>query len=401
METSPVISLWKKIIFPAFAVLLGILCSMTFPGAFLDRIVYDYMICVRGERRIPENVVIVTIDEPSFNVLKTKWPWPRSLHAKLVDTLFKEGVKTVAFDIIFSEPSIPIEDKAFADMLHKHGQVVLAESLEIIQKEDYAMLIPVLPLSEFAAYGTYTGIDTLPIDSDGLLRDCFFMYNGRKTFALAATDSYLISQGKDTLSAYAKKYNRSRINFFGPPDTFQRVSYYQALSPSTHLPEHFFKDKFVFVGFAIRSMPDISTGKSDHYPTPFVRSGSGYMSGVEIQANVSTSLLYNDLMHEIPVLYLWIAGGIVWIAFAFFTFKLGVWGINLIFLLILFILICLGGVLFFNYSFYGQFSLVVISFCALYISLLSLKISESFHEKRFIRLLFSRYLSPPRSSGIC
>ena len=41
-------------------------------------------------------IVIVAIDEPSFGEIQQQWPWPRGLHAKLVDALYSRLVHRVA-----------------------------------------------------------------------------------------------------------------------------------------------------------------------------------------------------------------------------------------------------------------------------------------------------------------
>jgi len=52
-------------------------------------------------------VVIIDIDDASLKELG-RWPWPRSLLAKLIDQLKQQGVVVVATDIMFSEPDLNI-----------------------------------------------------------------------------------------------------------------------------------------------------------------------------------------------------------------------------------------------------------------------------------------------------
>ncbi len=47
-------------------------------------------------------VVIIDIDEKSLAAYG-QWPWPRTLIARLIDTLGKDGVSVVGFDVVFSE----------------------------------------------------------------------------------------------------------------------------------------------------------------------------------------------------------------------------------------------------------------------------------------------------------
>ena len=49
-----------------------------------------------------DEVVILTIDEKSLKELG-RWPWPRSVMARLVDSLTAYDVKVIGFDIVFAE----------------------------------------------------------------------------------------------------------------------------------------------------------------------------------------------------------------------------------------------------------------------------------------------------------
>ena len=47
----------------------------------------DTQFAIRGGRDPVSPIVIVTIDEDSFDELNLAWPWPRDLHAQLLDRL--------------------------------------------------------------------------------------------------------------------------------------------------------------------------------------------------------------------------------------------------------------------------------------------------------------------------
>src|SRR3989304_1911055 len=64
--------------------------------------------------RLP--LVIVSIDQDSFDELTLPWPWPRTLHAELIRKLAKAGAKVAALDILFTEPKPdPREERALAE----------------------------------------------------------------------------------------------------------------------------------------------------------------------------------------------------------------------------------------------------------------------------------------------
>ncbi|MBI3754921.1 MAG: adenylate/guanylate cyclase domain-containing protein [Deltaproteobacteria bacterium] len=66
-----------------------------------------------------KDVVIAVIDEKSLDELG-RWPWPRTVIAKLIDELTAYGVKVIAFDIVFSEPSENSEMNALLSLKEKY-----------------------------------------------------------------------------------------------------------------------------------------------------------------------------------------------------------------------------------------------------------------------------------------
>lgn len=77
-----------------------------------------------AETRIPSgDIVFVDIDSRSLEAVGV-WPWPRSVHAKLIDTLMEAGAGDVAFDVDFSTPSTEAEDAIFEAALEAAGGYV-------------------------------------------------------------------------------------------------------------------------------------------------------------------------------------------------------------------------------------------------------------------------------------
>jgi adenylate cyclase len=89
---------------------------------------------LRGARQPPPEVVIVAVDRVSSVHLRLPndpRKWPRSLHARLTETLAKEGAIAIAFDVFFDEAKSAQEDEPFAEAIQKAGNVVLSEYLEM------------------------------------------------------------------------------------------------------------------------------------------------------------------------------------------------------------------------------------------------------------------------------
>jgi len=87
---------------------------------------------LRGVRKALSDVVIVSIDRESsehLNVSDNPDRWPRSLHARLVENLAREGAQVITFDVYFIEPHSAEEDNSFGEAIKKARNVVLAEPL--------------------------------------------------------------------------------------------------------------------------------------------------------------------------------------------------------------------------------------------------------------------------------
>ncbi|MGH7838573.1 MAG: CHASE2 domain-containing protein, partial [Candidatus Binataceae bacterium] len=73
------------------------------PLAQIEPAVTDFMVYrLHTPPRPSGNVVIAAVDDKSIALLG-RFPWPRTVEARLVDTLAAAGAKVVAFDMFFSE----------------------------------------------------------------------------------------------------------------------------------------------------------------------------------------------------------------------------------------------------------------------------------------------------------
>jgi len=87
----------------AFALVFGIVAYGVFGNAFqgLERSTYD--LGVRERNRTPsDRVAVIAIDDQSIQNLG-RWPWPRTLHAQLVDKLRAGGAKVIGSTVFYSE----------------------------------------------------------------------------------------------------------------------------------------------------------------------------------------------------------------------------------------------------------------------------------------------------------
>jgi len=117
------------------SILLGLLvCWLNFsyqPLVRLDNLWLDQLVQARSERRpAADNIVIIDIDEASLQgmvPIAGRWPWPRALHAELLEYLLAEQPAAVVFDIVFAEPDIyrPDGDLYLSEVIASSNRVIL------------------------------------------------------------------------------------------------------------------------------------------------------------------------------------------------------------------------------------------------------------------------------------
>ena len=136
----------------------------------LDRWLGDLRFRI-GERPASGQIVIADIDSRSLHEIGT-WPWPRSIHAELIDRLRALGAAEIALDIDFSTASNPSDDAALeAALARAGGSVILASFAQSAtgQSGDPRLSYNV-PIAPFLANAWTAAVNVLP-DADGKVRD--------------------------------------------------------------------------------------------------------------------------------------------------------------------------------------------------------------------------------------
>ncbi len=108
------ISPLKITLFIIFLALILFLADVTFLR-FMELKALDLRMVSRGNLSSGGETVIVAIDEKSLSEIG-RWPWPRTVMARLVDQLNAYGAKAVGFDIVFSEPDDNTSLKTIAEL---------------------------------------------------------------------------------------------------------------------------------------------------------------------------------------------------------------------------------------------------------------------------------------------
>ncbi len=241
-------------------------------GPELD--VVDAHFSLRGKAPAPRDVAVVAIDDVTFSELRAQWPFPRRLHARVIDRLRADGAKVIAYDVQFTEPTDEADDTALADAVARAGNVVLGTS-EVDAQGHVAILGGDQVLREL---GAGWGDTSVKPDGDGIYRREYYSLQGLPAFAVATA-----ARARGKAPARSSFPGSSQpIDFIGPPGSIPTVSFSRVLNGQ--VPASFFAGKIVVVGAAAPTLHDVhQTGASR----------SQLMSGPELQANAIETILRN------------------------------------------------------------------------------------------------------------
>ena len=262
-----------------------------------DNLLYDAQLSF-WTRSVSDDIIIVAIDDESLNDLG-RWPWPRSMHARLINQLETESPLAIGLDIIFSEPDAnnPMSDVLLARAMQASGKVVLPVFMSQESRNSYP--IEALPLPEYTSNAAALGHVHIDISDDGIARRVYLKegigephWLHYSLALLSITDKAVELEPKLDVDEQANQYSPMEwsreypflIPYAGPPGHFHQIGYSQVLSGQ--YPKNLFQDKIVLVGTTAQGM-------GDALPTPLSGNG-GTMPGVEIAANIIDAIL-NDL----------------------------------------------------------------------------------------------------------
>ena len=260
------------------ALLLVGAATFSRPWHALEFKTFDVLTALSAPQRTDLPVVILAIDEPTFQELQQPWPFPRSLHAALLQRLHEEGAAAVGLDIVFADPSSEAEDAALARAIAQAGPVVLASTREKIDSANASLWMEVQPLQRFLDAGADAGDAGVEPDDDFVVRRAPV---ARESFALRLAQRAAEARGQTPALRHF-----DWIGYRGPRGTFDTRSYYQALEPGL-LPEGFFKGKIVLVGRSVRTAAELTRSQADLFNSPFgTAGGERLFPGVELQATL-------------------------------------------------------------------------------------------------------------------
>jgi adenylate cyclase len=252
--------------------------------------VLDSHFSVRGTKKSPAEVVVVkiddaTFDKPSEGGLGLQWPFPRHYHAIVLDRIHRDGAKVIAFDVQFTEETVPKEDNALIDAVDRDRPVVLGTT-EVDANGHTAILGGDDFLREL---GARPGNTNYRNDSDGAIRRLPYAVDKLKSFALVAAE---VARGKP-IARSDLGANPAWIDYAGPAGTISSISY--AKVERGAFPPGLFRNKIVVIGATAPSLQDVHDTAVGLMPGPEIQASAIHtaMRGFPLQ---STSRWFNGLL---------------------------------------------------------------------------------------------------------
>src|ERR1700761_8626455 len=131
--------------------------------AGIDHLVYDRFLMLHKQAALAD-IVVVEIDNASIERLG-HWPWPRSVHARLLERLAEAKPPAVIYDVLFTEAAADDAQLAHAVALSPTYLPVLLSP----EDKDGARVV-VKPVPRLAEAAAGLGHINLEVDNDGIVR---------------------------------------------------------------------------------------------------------------------------------------------------------------------------------------------------------------------------------------
>jgi CHASE2 domain-containing sensor protein len=233
----------------------------------------------------PRDVAVVAIDEKTFAALRLQWPFPRSLHAEVIDRLRADHVRAIVYDVQFTERTSPPEDLALYRAIGRAGNVVLATT-----SVDASGHTDVLGGgANLARAHAVAAAANMPSDANGVIRRYPYSLLGLPSLAVAG-----IEAAGHRISPARFDQGTAWIDYRGPPGTITTVSFSDLLAGT--VAPRILAGKIVVVGASSPTLQDV-------HPTP-TTAGNEPMAGAEIEANAIWTALHGNPLQSAPT---WLA----------------------------------------------------------------------------------------------
>jgi adenylate cyclase len=395
--------LWKHtLVLAGVGLIFTVFFTFVQPFSFIQRWLSDQLFMTEAPS---PNIVVVGIDDATLQTFGKWSDWTRDLHALALDNLAAAGAKVIGFDVLFVDSSP--DDELLATVIKNVGNVVLPiAGTQALENTGQGIafdrfLMPVSPIREAAKNLGHANI--IP-DSDGKVRRLPLVAKDSSrqpypSFSLAVLytmasmplpDTYVREKGAMNLLLRDIPVDKAydlRINYSAPASSRPYLSYAKVISGD--FDPAVVKNKIVVIGMT-------ATGELDTWPIP---TSSEKVPGVFIQAAAMDTILRSQFLTDIGtvsnLLIMLLITAILALVLPHLRLK---WGGLVVFVLFAAYLV----ISFFSFDSGHILNLVypplllVLTFIASVITMIVMEQSD----KRFVKDLFGRYVSPQVATQI-
>jgi two-component sensor histidine kinase/CHASE2 domain-containing sensor protein len=251
----------------------------------------------------------------ALSLMSKGWPWPRSVHALILDRLMAAGANSVVFDLNFPKPSE--HDEALRKALERYAdRVVIGSNFSDAASAESNGVNAELTLPTTALIpsskepDSRVGFVNFWPDSDGVIRQARF----QASFAQFLGNAEIPGEPRySSLAAQAVRKaghpekipadGANRLFRFtaGPGKGFPARSVFEIFVPEYWTRNY--QSGAVFAGATV-VVGAAGNWQHDEHQTPF-----GLMAGPEIQLNVINALLHGEFLKSVA----WPIGAAVWL----------------------------------------------------------------------------------------
>ncbi len=281
----------------AVIVLLCIVLLTTGALKVLSDSLYDFNVQQTMTQAPHEDIVIIGIDSSSIREVGP-YPWDRKLYAELIQRLESAGVKAIGFDIeLYSESDKPESDRALADELAKHNNIVIPSHANLEDKFDRSMKVKagellvarsvMEPIPLFRQSVGKSHINAA-YDSDGAIRSHWMQINSPQGvypsfgLAMAQVAGVDVSRYLNLPVLDGRPKSEMLIRWDAKEFDFETIPFAKVLKGG--VPPQTFKDRLVLVGYTAPG--------SDEWITPVEK----HMHLIYAHANILNQILKQQIV---------------------------------------------------------------------------------------------------------
>src|SRR5688572_1797641 len=234
--------------------------------------------------------VIIYMDEQAMQDyrLKPGQPWPRSIHARLLDRLTRDQPKVVVFDVTMTQAGDTAEDDNLARAIRENRRVVLAGDKVPVPGVPLGYTI-IPPLEQFETNAAGWGTVKVQTDADQVSRQ---IPVGDRQKSGLAWEAAALAGAPVTRSEEERLGGVRWLNYYGSAHPFESLSMTYTNAESSEAG--FFRDKAVFIGGKPETL--LRNEITDVFVTPFTKWNVPLTPGVEILAVAYTNLMHNECL---------------------------------------------------------------------------------------------------------